>query len=272
MVDSPYHYASRVTSADTLAIDFMQHVNVSPERMWPEVATADGLSRILETPDVDFEAREGRRFKIRWRLSGVVSGGVEQYFAGTVLRVFPGKRIDLEWELPEVGVATLLTFVVNPSFYVYGFGHGEEVDLHLIHSGFPRSGRGRQEFDGHSRHWRQQLGKLAARLEGRKGKPTPYTLVGIFFVGGSPEDGLLVRDVSVGSPADKAGIRPGDRLRAVNGRLLTCLDEFHDWIDPCEPGERGVIELQDRTVEVFVEPAEIAVTRFSLATEGGDSR
>lgn len=264
MGDDRFHYSSRMTKPDGLALDFMQHIQATPSRLWGEIATAAGLGRLLESKEVDFQAEEGRPFAIGWRLSGVASGGVEHRFTGRVVSVQRGRRLDLEWELPEVPATTLLTIDCNPSFYVYGVGHGPEVDLHIVHSGFPPTGRGRQEFDGHSRHWRQQIGKLAARLEGREGKPAPYTLVGLFFVGGSPEEGLLVRDVALGSPGDKAGIKPGDRLLAVNGRPLTCLDEFHDWIDPCPPGARGMIQLQDRTVEVFVEPSQAASGRFGI--------
>lgn len=45
-------------------------------------------------------------------------------------------------------------------------------------------------------------------------------------VGLPPRDGLLVRDVEAGGPADAAGIRPGDLLVAVEGTPVAGLDEL----------------------------------------------
>lgn len=49
---------------------------------------------------------------------------------------------------------------------------------------------------------------------------------------GLPEaDGLLVRGVEEGGPADRAGLRRGDLLTAAGGRPLRSLDDLHEVLD-----------------------------------------
>lgn len=59
---------------------------------------------------------------------------------------------------------------------------------------------------------------------------------------GLPEhDGLLVRGVEDGSPADAAGLAEGDLLVAVDGRPLVSVDDLYDALEAAEPG--GTLEL-----------------------------
>jgi serine protease Do len=78
---------------------------------------------------------------------------------------------------------------------------------------------------------------------------------------GLPErDGLLVRGVEEGSPADAAGLAEGDLLVAVDGRPLTTVDDLYDALDGAEPG--GTVEItvvrgtEERTVSVTFPPDE----------------
>ncbi|MEY2420133.1 MAG: serine protease Do [Acidimicrobiaceae bacterium] len=50
-------------------------------------------------------------------------------------------------------------------------------------------------------------------------------------VGLDPRDGLLVRVVEEGSPAESAGIRQGDLIVAVNGTAVTTADDLFDAMD-----------------------------------------
>ncbi len=50
-------------------------------------------------------------------------------------------------------------------------------------------------------------------------------------------DGLLVRGVEEGSPADRAGLRRGDVLTAVDGTPLSSVDDLHQALD----GEGGTL-------------------------------
>jgi serine protease Do len=70
-------------------------------------------------------------------------------------------------------------------------------------------------------------------------------------VGLPPRDGLLVRVVDSGSPADLAGLQPGDLLVSAAGRDLTSVDDLFAVLDEADDGVdvkvvRGVDELDVR--------------------------
>ncbi|HSH62206.1 MAG TPA: PDZ domain-containing protein, partial [Acidimicrobiales bacterium] len=68
---------------------------------------------------------------------------------------------------------------------------------------------------------------------------------------GLPErDGLLVRHVQEGGPAERAGVRPGDLLVAAAGRDITSVDDLYEALDSVDDDDslslrivRGVEEL-----------------------------
>lgn len=57
-------------------------------------------------------------------------------------------------------------------------------------------------------------------------------------------EGLYVADVEKGSPAEAAGIRPGDRILSVNGEPLGSIDQWRAWLSARKPGERIVLEVE----------------------------
>lgn len=59
-------------------------------------------------------------------------------------------------------------------------------------------------------------------------------------VGLSEEDGLLVRHVEDGSPAERAGIREGDLIVAVAGSGISSVDDLHAVLDAHDGGELSV--------------------------------
>jgi serine protease Do len=70
-------------------------------------------------------------------------------------------------------------------------------------------------------------------------------------VGLPPRDGLLVRVVEPGGPADQAGIQPGDLLVAAGDRSLATVDDLFAALDAADDGVsikvvRGVDELDVR--------------------------
>lgn len=248
----------------TTTVDFIQHINVAPDVIWPRLTTVEGLRSWLGVSSASIPAERGEPFYMRWETRGWASRKVEFGYEGTVERYVPNELLALNYRLPHSGLMTQLSIQLQQSFAAFGHDAGLETDIWLTHSGFPEHGLGRFELDGHSRHWRQALGLLAADLEQRPPKPQPYVLVGLKFVGGQPGEGLLIEDVAEGSPADVAGIRPGDILRAVNERDLEALDDFHDWIDHCAVGDSGLFTLSDRTVSVPVESVEDAMKRIRI--------
>jgi serine protease Do len=77
-------------------------------------------------------------------------------------------------------------------------------------------------------------------------------------VGLSERDGLLVRAVEEGSPAEAAGIAEGDLIVAADGRPLVRADDLHELLG--ELADRTTIELrveragEERTVTVDLAP------------------
>src|SRR5579875_58829 len=71
---------------------------------------------------------------------------------------------------------------------------------------------------------------------------------------GLPEaDGVLIRDVEAGSPAERAGLAPGDLITAVAGQPVTGIDDLFDALATTAAGavELTVVRGADeRTVEV----------------------
>lgn len=58
----------------------------------------------------------------------------------------------------------------------------------------------------------------------------PQSRIGVTFRPFSPESGQLdVIRVSTGSPAESAGLLPGDRVIAINGRPLDTIRPWGDW-------------------------------------------
>jgi uncharacterized protein YndB with AHSA1/START domain len=245
-------------------VDFIQHVQVGAERVWQAFTTEDGLKQWLRVTDAGIPLEPGADFSFSWETRGRASGQTRHGYSGRVAKVVAPRLLALEWRLPFSKVTTYFSVQIQPSFALFGEDRGPECDIWIIHSGFPSEGTGLFEFDGHFRHWRQAIGDLAAWLEDRPGKPTPYALAGLQFVGGAPREGILVYDVIEGSPADQAGIRPGDIIRSVDGHPMAALDDFHDWIDERHPGESGVFALADRSVKVTVESVEDARNRFLI--------
>ena len=76
---------------------------------------------------------------------------------------------------------------------------------------------------------------------------------------GLPErDGVLVRGVADGSPAERAGIERGDLIVAVANRPIERLDDLYEAVDALEEGtvELGLVRGTDeRTVSVELEAA-----------------
>jgi serine protease Do len=72
---------------------------------------------------------------------------------------------------------------------------------------------------------------------------------------GLPErDGLLVRGVAEGGPAERAGIERGDLIVGVFGTPLTGIDDLYEQLDRSSPGQALELELvrgiDERKVEV----------------------
>lgn len=239
-------------SIDGRFLDFIQHVNVPPSKIWPYLTTEDGLRQWMGVSIGQVPNIVGASFFIGWEIDGIDASKTKYGYLGTVERWQEERLLALNWILPHSGAMTRLSIQIQPSFATYGEDSLAESDIWLIHSGFPGNGIALHEYDGHHRHWRQHIGRLAALLENRPPKPAPYALAGLKFVGGAPGIGLLVSGVAVDGPAARAGVKEGDIIRSVDGRELTALDDFHDWIDELAPGDQGQLDLGDRVVSIVL--------------------
>jgi len=78
---------------------------------------------------------------------------------------------------------------------------------------------------------------------------------------------LELTEVTPGGPADRAGLRAGDRVRSLDGRPLTRYEPFLDLRRYGVPGQRVVVELErggtrlERTVEMRLEPSLVLAGR-----------
>ncbi|QDL09797.1 peptidase S1 [Brasilonema octagenarum UFV-E1] len=70
------------------------------------------------------------------------------------------------------------------------------------------------------------------------------------------DQGILIVRVLPGSPADRAGIRPGDVIRQINNQSVTTADTVQQIIDKSGVGANVQMQLQrnDTTVQVTVQP------------------
>lgn len=62
-------------------------------------------------------------------------------------------------------------------------------------------------------------------------------------IGRAITNGILIHEVKLGGPADKAGIRPGDVIVAYNGKNITDLDEMETEIEEAPPDKEVVLEV-----------------------------
>ncbi len=58
-----------------------------------------------------------------------------------------------------------------------------------------------------------------------------------------PEKGVLVTDVEKGSPAEKAGIAPGDVITAIGEQALNSIEEFQQLLDSRRVGETAAVKI-----------------------------
>ena len=65
-------------------------------------------------------------------------------------------------------------------------------------------------------------------------------------------DGVAVRAVMPGQPADEAGVEPGDVIESVNGQPVATLEELREALDAIDPGEEYALAVQrDGAAESF---------------------
>jgi len=65
-------------------------------------------------------------------------------------------------------------------------------------------------------------------------------------------DGIGIQQVIPGSPADQAGISPGDVILQVDGKSFTDIKPLHDYIAAKKPGDTVRLNVWSQGVKKFV--------------------
>jgi S1-C subfamily serine protease len=71
-------------------------------------------------------------------------------------------------------------------------------------------------------------------------------------VGYSGSGGIAVQQVFSGSPADQAGIQPGDVILQADGKNYNNVRDLHDYIASKKPGETIRLNVWSQGVKKFV--------------------
>jgi S1-C subfamily serine protease len=84
-------------------------------------------------------------------------------------------------------------------------------------------------------------------------------------LGWSAAGGLVVSGVDANGPADRAGVKPLDRIRKVNGRVTNSVEDAQSSIYGAQVGDRLALEIErdgkTRAVTLTLEEAPQEGTR-----------
>jgi serine protease Do len=83
-------------------------------------------------------------------------------------------------------------------------------------------------------------------------------------VGLADRDGLLVRSVVPGSPADSAGVKTGDLITTAGGRAVATVDDLHEALDDARGSKRLIVHVVRGADEIDLEVG------FEPPAEAGD--
>jgi Do/DeqQ family serine protease len=89
----------------------------------------------------------------------------------------------------------------------------------------------------------------------------------------SESGGVLIRDVVNGTPADKAGLKPGDVITKFDGKPITGVEQFREIVAEVQPGTTVPIEFvrdsEHKTINVKLQeyPEEVATTPGAKSEE-----
>jgi S1-C subfamily serine protease len=108
-------------------------------------------------------------------------------------------------------------------------------------------------------------GKVTRGWLGISGRSVTPSLAANF--GLRTEGGILISSTAEGSPAERAGLRPGDVITRVSGQPVTDTQQLFDLITSAGPEAHVVLEVWRGSERIEVTPT--TVTRPLAATDGG---
>ncbi|HUE70378.1 MAG TPA: PDZ domain-containing protein [Pirellulaceae bacterium] len=91
-------------------------------------------------------------------------------------------------------------------------------------------------------------GQSYYRQPGYAAAPAPRTGLGIYM--DERDNAVFVQSVVRNSPAEEAGLQPGDMIIAINGNLITSADQVRQIVAEHDPGDELEIETDRNGREV----------------------
>jgi S1-C subfamily serine protease len=79
------------------------------------------------------------------------------------------------------------------------------------------------------------VARIAGDIIGHR--PVNHAYVGVELTAGSTSGGAQISSVQPGSPADSAGVQPGDVVTAINGKAVSSTEQFIETVDTYAPGQ-----------------------------------
>ena len=133
---------------ETLKIEFDIEINATPEQVWAQLATLEGMQKWF-SKNLTFEMEIGGQFRME------VNEADKQWgFFGKVQKIVPNHELSFSWIQQEIGqkpwpVETLVTFKLAK------IENGTKVSL--IHSGFEALDQtiARDEYKDHIEGWQR---------------------------------------------------------------------------------------------------------------------
>lgn len=104
----------------------------------------------------------------------------------------------------------------------------------------------------------QPIAPMMTQLQKKLAQNKPY--LGVLVGGGNALDGLEVVLVKVASPADKAGVKAGDRIRQINSKDIASREDLAKLLKSKEPGDKLTVTLR-RGAEVKIVEIELGLKK-----------
>ena len=200
-------------------------VRAEPAELWELWTDPARMSGWLPVTSTDGPLRAGASFA--WHAAAPFVVPVRT--TGRVRRLSPRRTLELEFDLRFSPVPSTVTVDLIPS-------PSGTTTVAIRHDDLPEDDLGLFETNGYGHYWLQHLESLTAYAERRPSDHHHHVHVGVYFVGGHPNAGVLVGGVVRDSPVHRAGLRAGDVLTAVDDTPVRSIVEFDTWLDDVAPG------------------------------------
>ncbi|RSN34676.1 hypothetical protein DL990_13655 [Amycolatopsis sp. WAC 01416] len=236
-----------MTANETTTIAPVSHdvvLHHTPDRVWDKIFDGEAARGWLGVAGFVMPERQGAAFCWFYDAGPTMPSAD----VGRITALQRPERLTLLLRLAQSQVDSRVTLLLTRT----DNGH---TALRLTHAGFPDDRIGRFERDGWEHGWEHHLELLADHLDGRANNYQigHRAVLGVVPVGVTEGDGILVSKVRSGSPADLAGVRPGDVIRSADQVVFDSMEDFDEWIDDRRPGDQVILRVGDRSLAAVLE-------------------